>query len=67
MDRVNPLYIARNHKVEEALTAAVQGDMSRYEHLLSLLKNPFERVEGAEDYEEPAPKGCAPHVTFCGT
>ncbi len=26
MDRVNPIYIPRNHKVEDALTAAVEDD-----------------------------------------
>src|SRR5207302_1858566 len=28
MDRVNPKYIPRNHKVEEALTAATAGDLA---------------------------------------
>ena len=27
MDRVNPIYIPRNHLVEEALTAATAGDL----------------------------------------
>ena len=31
MDRVNPVYIPRNHLVEEALTAAVEGDLARWD------------------------------------
>ena len=27
MDRANPIYIPRNHLVEEALTAATAGDL----------------------------------------
>ena len=30
MDRVNPLYIPRNHLVEEALTAATAGDLEPF-------------------------------------
>ena len=30
MDRVNPVYIPRNHLVEEALDAATEGDLRRW-------------------------------------
>src|SRR5882757_7272254 len=33
MDRVNPIYIPRNHLVEEALAAATDGDLAPFEHL----------------------------------
>ena len=29
MDRVNPVYVPRNHLVEEALSAATEGDLAR--------------------------------------
>lgn len=67
MDRVNPLYIPRNHMVERALDAATQGDLSRFEHLLARLTDPYTPVEGAQEYAEPAPSDAPPHVTFCGT
>src|SRR6202020_3684069 len=35
MDRSNPIYIPRNHLVEEALTAATAGDLERLHQLLS--------------------------------
>ncbi|MCB2109748.1 MAG: YdiU family protein [Defluviimonas sp.] len=67
MDRVNPLYIPRNHKVEEALAAAVAGDMGLFDRLLDLVSHPYAPQEGVESYALGAPEGAAPHVTFCGT
>jgi uncharacterized protein YdiU (UPF0061 family) len=66
MDRVNPIYIPRNHKVEEALTAAVyHGDMKPFSKLLDVLIHPFEEVAGNEAYAEPVPDPS--YKTFCGT
>ncbi|MFT5435192.1 MAG: hypothetical protein ACI9OJ_005909, partial [Myxococcota bacterium] len=68
MDRVNPLYIPRNHKVEEALQAASQGsDLGPFERLLEAVTKPFEKRPGLEEYEGPAPQDFGPYVTYCGT
>jgi protein adenylyltransferase len=67
MDRVNPIYIPRNHKVEEALTAAEGGDYMPTKRLLEVLSSPFEERVGLEDYAGPAPADLAPYRTFCGT
>ena len=68
MDRVNPIYIPRNHKVEEALTAAVdQGDITPFTKLLAVLSHPFDEVSGNEDYAIPGPISDIPYQTFCGT
>ena len=68
MDRVNPIYIPRNHKVEEALTAAVgQEDMTPFSKLLTILSHPFDEVAGNEAYATPAPNSSIPYRTFCGT
>ena len=68
MDRVNPIYIPRNHKVEEALVAAVnQKDMRPFSELLAVLSHPFEEVVGKEAYAVPAPLTDVPYKTFCGT
>ena len=68
MDRVNPLYIPRNHLVEEALAVAVgQSDMARFDALLALVSQPFVAQAGMQAYEAPAPATAAPYVTFCGT
>ena len=68
MDTVNPVYIARNHKVEEALQAAVrQGDFAPFKKLLEVLERPFEQRAGLEDYEGPAPENFGRYTTHCGT
>ena len=68
MDRVNPIYIPRNHKVEEALTSAVQQeDMTPFSKLLAVLSQPFEEIAENEAYAIPAPVTDAPYRTFCGT
>jgi protein adenylyltransferase len=67
MDRVNPVYIPRNHRVEEALAQAVLGEMGPFRRLLDAVARPFDERPGLEDHTRPAPAGCAPHVTYCGT
>jgi len=67
MDRVNPVYIPRNHRVEEALAQAALGDMRPFHRLLGAVSRPFEPRPGLEDYAEPAPTGGAPYITYCGT
>jgi serine/tyrosine/threonine adenylyltransferase len=65
----NPVYIPRNHLVEEALDAATeQGDMKPFERLLAVLKNPFEEQPGLERFAQPAAaEQQAGYRTFCGT
>ena len=66
MDRINPIYIPRNNKVEEALTAAVyHADMKPFSKLLEVLSHPFDEVDGNEAYAEPKPDPT--YKTFCGT
>lgn len=68
MDRINPIYIPRNHKVEEALTAAVEHeDMSPFEALLAAVSHPFDVIAGQENYAEPGAQTTLPYQTFCGT
>jgi uncharacterized protein YdiU (UPF0061 family) len=67
MDRVNPVYIPRNHLVEEALTAAVGGDLNPVRRLLEAVTAPFDERPGLERYAGPAPEDFGSYVTFCGT
>ncbi|ONI80180.1 hypothetical protein ALI22I_43065 [Saccharothrix sp. ALI-22-I] len=68
MRQVNPVYIPRNHLVEEALTAATEGDQAPLERLLDAVTAPYDERPGYERYAEPAPEdfGTA-YQTFCGT
>ncbi|MGQ3257042.1 MAG: protein adenylyltransferase SelO family protein, partial [Microbacterium aurantiacum] len=68
MDRVNPLYIPRNHLVEEALAAASDtGDLTLLHRLTDAVRSPFTERLGLERYAEPAPDAFGPYVTYCGT
>jgi uncharacterized protein YdiU (UPF0061 family) len=67
MDRVNPVYIPRNHRVEEVLAAATAGDLAPLHALLDALARPFDERSGLEPYAEPAPPGHGEYRTFCGT
>ena len=67
MDRVNPIYIPRNHLVEEALTAATAGDLDPLGRLLDALSAPYTERAGLELYASPAPADFGVYRTFCGT
>jgi protein adenylyltransferase len=67
MDRVNPVYIPRNHLVEEALAAATAGDLEPLSALLAAVTAPYDERPGLERYAEPAPGDFGAYQTFCGT
>jgi uncharacterized protein YdiU (UPF0061 family) len=68
MDRANPVYIPRNHLVEEALDAATAGDLEPVQRLLDAVTRPFDVRPGLERYAAPAPGDFgATYRTFCGT
>ena len=68
MDRVNPVYIPRNHLVEEALAAATGGDLGPFERLVEAVTRPYDERPGLERYAEPGPAEFrAGFRTFCGT
>ena len=67
MDRANPVYIPRNHLVEEALAAATAGDLGPLEQLLAAVTAPYDERPGLERYASPAPEDFGKYQTFCGT
>ena len=69
MRQANPIYIPRNHKVEEALAAAVEhDDLAPFERLLRVLEHPFDERAADSAFAEPAPlEQTACYRTFCGT
>ncbi len=67
MRRVNPVYIPRNHRVEEALQAAMRDDLAPFEALLDAVSQPFEERPGMERYAMPAREEERVLHTFCGT
>jgi uncharacterized protein YdiU (UPF0061 family) len=67
MDRVNPIYIPRNHLVEEALAAATEDDLAPFGRLLEAVTAPFDERPDLERYAAPAPQDFGAYRTFCGT
>ncbi|MBX5227773.1 YdiU family protein [Rhizobium sp. NLR9b] len=68
MRRVNPAFIPRNHRVEQALEAAVErGDFSLFEALLTVLSKPYENQPDFTAYMEPPKPEERVLQTFCGT
>lgn len=68
MRNSNPAVIPRNHRVEEALEAAVNhGNYSIMARLLEVLSNPFAHSPEQEEYAALPPQSDLPYRTFCGT
>jgi len=63
----NPIVIPRNHKVEEALTEADNGNLNKIMKLLNILKDPYGNQDITSEYQLPAPKSSKKYQTFCGT
>lgn len=69
MRQHNPAVIPRNHKVEEALSAAVErGDLSVMERLLDVLGRPYDHTrDHPEEFSLPSRAETGAYRTFCGT
>ena len=68
MKQNNPVYIPRNHLVEEALNYGVNGNMSYFMRFLEVLKTPYSFNKEHFDYLLPPETGFETNYqTFCGT
>jgi uncharacterized protein YdiU (UPF0061 family) len=67
MNSSNPMVIPRNHKIEEALTLANNGDLTLFNKLTKILKNPYLVNEYDLEFMSPATHGNKKYQTFCGT
>jgi serine/tyrosine/threonine adenylyltransferase len=67
MQNSNPAVIPRNHRVEEALEAAVEGDYSVMGRLLNVLAKPYAHAEAEEEYCTGPDDDGKGYVTYCGT
>ncbi|MFZ2282030.1 MAG: YdiU family protein [Prosthecobacter sp.] len=64
----NPAVTPRNHKVEEALKAAVErNDLSVMQRLLDVLAKPYENREIQSEFTTPSGLAPGAYQTFCGT
>ncbi|MFZ4713149.1 MAG: protein adenylyltransferase SelO [Bacteriovoracaceae bacterium] len=67
MNGVNPIYIPRNHQVEKAIQASLQGDYSLFFKMNQLLKSPYTEQVGFSGYELAPNQSEVIKNTFCGT
>jgi len=67
MTRANPVFIARNHRVEEVIVSALQNDFAPFERLMQVLSRPYESQPGANDLKAPPLPEEEVRQTFCGT
>ncbi|EFL88601.1 YdiU family protein [Ahrensia sp. R2A130] len=65
--RSNPQIIPRNHRIEEAIAAALEGDMAPFETLRLALADPFEVAPDHQHLTAPPAENEAVLQTFCGT
>lgn len=68
MQSTNPVVIARNHRVEHALDAAVDAnDLAPFLKLSQVLAKPFDPAQGDGEFELPPTRAERVTQTFCGT
>jgi uncharacterized protein YdiU (UPF0061 family) len=68
MRQLNPAFIPRNHRVEQALNAAIEReDLRPFNELLQVLARPYEDQPRFAAYAEPPRPDERVLHTFCGT
>ncbi|MEG0472430.1 MAG: YdiU family protein [Solibacillus sp.] len=67
MQSVNPIVIPRNHQVEQAIQAFVEGDTPPFLELLQVLTNPFYVKLEHQQYTQLPNDDTPPFVSYCGT
>ncbi len=67
MKQTNPAIIPRNHKVEQALTAAENGNYELFYNAVEAFKTPYSDDSNLQHYRTPAKPSERIYQTFCGT
>lgn len=67
MNSVNPLFIPRNHRVEQAIVEAVDGNLSVFNEMNTVLAEPFTKNSNLSHYAEAPAASERVTRTFCGT
>jgi len=67
MNAVNPLFIPRNHRIEEAIAAAVDGELAVFNEMIEVLASPCSIQPALGRYAEPPKPEERVRQTFCGT
>ena len=67
MKTSNPVIIPRNHRIEEMISAATNGDYAPFHRLLAAVKAPFIDTAEVNDLRRPPSAEEEIEATFCGT
>lgn len=67
MRKINPVFIPRNHRIEELIQAALKHNFEPFHQLHQVLQHPFAEQTEFVDYEAPPTPGQEVQATFCGT
>ena len=67
MRQANPVFVPRNHRVEEVIAAATQGDLGPLQRLLRVLARPHDQQAQDADLADPPDETQWQYQTFCGT
>jgi len=67
MQRSNPIFIPRNHRIEEVIAAGYNGDVEPFHRLYEVLQHPFDEQPENAAYEAAPTDDEIVQATFCGT
>ncbi|MEL6744293.1 MAG: hypothetical protein AAFO68_02330, partial [Pseudomonadota bacterium] len=67
MRGVNPKYTPRNHRIEEAIRAGIDGDFAPFERLKRVLQTPFDEQPDHAELSQTPQESERVRYTFCGT
>ena len=67
LNRINPVYIPRNHQVQLAIDLAYENDFSKMLEMIEVFKNPFKEVSEYVSYSRAPLEKEKIRRTFCGT
>lgn len=67
MNKVNPIYIPRNHLIEDMIKEAINGNFDSFHEFNKILSTPFTEQDVSEKYKLPPEKEQIVPATFCGT
>jgi len=67
MQKVNPIFIPRNHRIEEVIQAGLQGKFQAFHRLHKILQSPYQEQPEESDFEKSPERSEIVSATFCGT
>ena len=67
LNKINPLYIPRNHQIQKAIDLAYENDFTKFLEMIEVFKNPFNEDQRYAEYENSPLEDQKILKTFCGT